>query len=342
MAKNWGEIFAETFSQSYKDANQRAFERWKVKQELDPEYIKKKQLALLQYTNPELYAKIASGQGIMPSVRARPSEAEIEATLGGGIRPTQFRIGGSMTSPSLVHDELNKMYQELDKKKLEQPITAMGQTMAQEMKASEKKQRDLRRVQLKLDQSADILARAYQATQKSLTKAGIPLEAGRGIGGRLFGLAQKGMSKAGYNEFVKTYQGNLNEAAIALMRMAMPGRSERMVNLYKQTLPDLTGNPFEDIAQISESMTAAYGDALATEKDKKGKAKYSVKESRAMRDKFKANAYDRLKSVFVKAGVITPQQATTIRSKSGLVTKTENASILKRLKLDPRKYELVK
>ena len=126
------------------------------------------------------------------------------------------------------------------------------------------------------------------------------------------------MSATGYNEFVKTYQGNLNEAAIALMRMAMPGRSERMVNLYKKTLPDLTGNPYEDISQIAESMTAAYGDALATLKNKSGKAKYSLSEARNLRDAFKEGSYDDIKKIFIKAGVITQEQANTLKGTSAL------------------------
>jgi len=203
-------------------------------------------------------------------------------------------------------------------KPFEQQISTAGQVASQELKESEKKQRDLRRVSLKLDQSADILARTYQTTTKFLREKGIPFKPERGIGGRLFGVAQKVLSATGYNEFVKTYEGNLNEAAIALMRMAMPGRSERMVNLYKKTLPDLTGNPYEDISQIAESMTAAYGDALATLKDKSGKAKYSIKEARELRDAFKNGTYDNIKGIFTKAGIITQEQANTLKSTSVL------------------------
>jgi len=209
-------------------------------------------------------------------------------------------------------------YDPIEMKEFEKELSVGGQVAAQEMKESEKKQRDLRRVSLKLDQSADILARAYQTTTSMLAKAGIPFKPERGIGGRLFGVAQKVMSATGYNEFVKTYKGNLNESAIALMRMAMPGRSERMVNLYKQTLPDLTGNPFEDVAQIAESMTAAYGDSLATLKDSKGKPKYTVTEARQLRNSFKESSYNDLKGVFIKAGVITQEQANTLRATSDL------------------------
>jgi len=207
-------------------------------------------------------------------------------------------------------------------KPFEQQISTAGQVASQELKESEKKQRDLRRVQLKLDQSVDILARAYQTTTKFLADKGIPFKAGRGISGRIFGVAQGVLSKAGYNEFVKTYKGNLNEAAIALMRMAMPGRSRDMVNMYKETLPDLTGNPYEDIAQVSESMTAAYGDSLAALKNEKGKPMYSIEEAREMRDAFKNKSYDDMKDVFVRAGILTPKEAATLKSTSDLGTKT--------------------
>jgi len=209
-------------------------------------------------------------------------------------------------------------YDPIATKEYETMLSSKGQVVSQELKESEKKQRDLRRVSLKLDQSADILARTYQTTSAMLSKAGIPFKPERGIGGRLFGVAQKVMSATGYNEFVKTYQGNLNEAAIALMRMAMPGRSERMVNLYKKTLPDLTGNPYEDISQIAESMTTAYGDALATLKNKSGKAKYSLSEARNLRDAFKEGSYDDIKKIFIKAGVITQEQANTLKGTSAL------------------------
>ncbi|MHA1853876.1 MAG: hypothetical protein ACTSUF_10290 [Candidatus Heimdallarchaeaceae archaeon] len=213
-------------------------------------------------------------------------------------------------------------------KNYETALGVKGQVASQEMKESEKKQRDFRRVALKLDQSADILARAYQTTVEALKNSGIPFRPQRGIGGRLFGIAQQVMSTAGYNEFVKTYKGNLNEAAIALMRMAMPGRSERMVNLYKQTLPDLTGNPYEDISQIAESMTAAYGDALATLKDKKGKPKYDIKTARKLRNAFKEDAYTDIANIFVKAGILTPEEANSMRATSTLpgLKETGNAS----------------
>ena len=254
----------------------------------------------------------------MPQGGQRPPQQDIEATLGGGVPRSAYSLGGSLSAPSMQQTPESKIMQELWKARQTGKISALGQTAAQEMKESEKKQRDLRRVQLKLDQSTDLLARSYQKTQKTLEAAGIPLKAGRGLGGRAFGVAQKVMSKTGYNEYVKSYTGNLNEAAIALMRMAMPGRSERMVNLYKKTLPDMTGNPYEDISQVAESMTAAYGDALATQKDTSGKAKYSVAEARELRNKFKIGAYDRLKGVFVNAGLITPEEAATIKATSAL------------------------
>jgi len=319
------------------------FKKWKAKQENDPANIQKKQMALLQYTNPELYAQMVAGQGqegaVMPR-GARPSPQEMDATLGRGVPRSAYRIGGSLSAPSMQQTPESKIMQELWKAKQTGKISALGQTAAQEMKESEKKQRDLRRVQLKLDQSTDLLARSYQKTQMTLEAAGIPLKAGKGLSGRAFGVAQKVMSKTGYNEYVKSYTGNLNEAAIALMRMAMPGRSERMVNLYKKTLPDMTGNPYEDISQVAESMTAAYGDALATQKDSSGKAKYSVAEARELRNTFKSGAYDRLKGVFIKAGLLTPEEAATIKSTSAL--KTNDVDVLKKLKLDPKKYELVR
>lgn len=334
------------FMEGLKTGAELGFKRWQTKQENDPANIQKKQMALLQYTNPELYAQMVSGQGaeVTPQVSQqgqRPSSQEMEATLGGGVPRSAYKIGGSLTAPSMQQTPESKIMQELWKAKQTGQISAQGQTMAQEMKESEKKQRDLRRVQLKLDQSTDLLARSYQKTQMTLEEAGIPLKAGRGLGGRAFGAIQKVMSKTGYNEYVKSYTGNLNEAAIALMRMAMPGRSERMVNLYKKTLPDMTGNPYEDISQIAESMTAAYGDALATEKDKSGKIKYSVAEARELRNTFKSGAYDRLKGVFIKAGLLTPEEATTIKATSEL-GKGKDIDVLKRLKLDPKKYELVR
>ena len=320
------------------------------KEEDDPATQAKRHMEFLKIMDPVKYAEIMAQGGIqgggqtMPPAGAtqgaRPSPQEFEATLGGGVPRSAYSLGGSLSAPSMQQTPESKIMQELWKAKQTGQISALGQTATQEMKESEKKQRDLRRVQLKLDQSTDLLARSYQKTQMTLEAAGIPLKVGRGLGGRAFGLAQKVMSKAGYNEYVKSYTGNLNEAAIALMRMAMPGRSERMVNLYKKTLPDMTGNPYEDISQVAESMTAAYGDALATQKDTSGKAKYSVAEARELRNKFKIGAYDRLKGVFVKSGLITPEEAATIKATSGL--KTKDVDILKKLKLDPKKYELVR
>jgi len=329
------------------------FKRWKEKRENDPKTIAAKARAqvegmLAAYgiqpagmgepTVPPAGGNLMTGGGIpQQTIPPEVMMAGMGGGTGGAVNPMMM---GNMMMTGISGGKPKFGVNPLAQKMAEQQISSQGQVASQEMKESEKKQRDLRRVQLKLDQSTDLLARSYQKTQMTLEAAGIPLKAGKGLSGRAFGVAQKVMSKTGYNEYVKSYTGNLNEAAIALMRMAMPGRSERMVNLYKKTLPDMTGNPYEDISQVAESMTAAYGDALATQKDSSGKAKYSVAEARELRNTFKSGAYDRLKGVFIKAGLLTPEEAATIKSTSAL--KTNDVDVLKKLKLDPKKYELVR
>ena len=275
-------------------------------------------------TIPGAVSPIAGSVSGQPGMGFPPSQLGI---TGANISPT----GGSMT---LGQTPESKMEQSLYQKGIEGEISAKSAVASQEGKEEAKKKRDFTRVQLKLDQSADLLARTYQKSVENAKAMGLGLEPGRGISGRLFGAMQKTMSAAGYNEYVKTFQGNLNETSIAIMRMLMPGRSERLINLLKATLPDLSGNPYEDISQLAESQTAAFVEAIATDRN------ITLEEAGKLRDQFKEKVYTTLKDKFVDAGIITKKEAETIKSTA--TPKSNDAAILKRLGLDPNKFEVVK
>ncbi|KYK25702.1 hypothetical protein AYK26_07740 [Euryarchaeota archaeon SM23-78] len=297
--------------------------------------------------NPTTGQMIAIGNtGMQPPTSTPPSvptPTPIPPADLSGFPQTRFGITGFDEYLRAKVGQLpeSKMEQELYQKGLEGKISAESQVSAQELKEAEKKERDFRRVQLKLEQSTDLLARAYKKSMETAKGLGLPLKPERGIGGRVFGLYQKGLGKLGYNEFIKSFKGNLNETAIAMMRMLMPGRSERLVNLLKMTLPDLTGNPYEDVSQVAESMTAAFTEALAAGRTKEGKFVVERDEASRLRDEFRTIAYENIKTIFIKAGVLTSQQAATILPGVSS-TKTDDTTILKKLNLDPNKYEIVR
>jgi len=105
----------------------------------------------------------------------------------------------------------------------------------------------------KLTQSFQLFDRMNKKTDK-LMGFKVPAAYGmRGLANRYHGYVSR------KNDDVPTFIGDRYATAMALMRMIMPGRAEKMVEGVKQSLPSEFSSDNENFTQITESLLTALG-----------------------------------------------------------------------------------
>tara|TARA_Y100000310_G_C20613476_1_gene779286 strand:- start:422 stop:1612 length:1191 start_codon:yes stop_codon:yes gene_type:complete len=181
----------------------------------------------------------------------------------------------------------------------------------QEAKFAAAQQRNFRRTRLKMLQSARTLTDAFGQTTRLLEATGTGaetlLQPGAGPGGRLFGGLTRALGALGFNKFVKTFSGNLVEVATGIAKIAAPSAKigPDMIEQFKKTLPDLSGNPQEAIEQLAVSAATAYNDVIATTIDAEGKFVFESDEDQdAESARFFKSFKSALENIFARGGII--------------------------------------